>query len=75
MHDDANFPSQHIWSDAVFIHHVQKIKALDQEKLLKLGVLATIYGSIDLAFFCLIQCDTKYATSFARTWNTILHGT
>lgn len=71
MNGNANLPSQHIWSDAVFIRHVQKIEKLDQKQLLKLSILACIYGSFDLTFFCLEKYDrlrhTNLATEFINS--------
>ena len=58
--------SQHIWTDAIFVHHVQKIHNLSHEKLLKLSLLSLIYGSIDLTHFCLAIYDEKNSTSIAK---------
>ena len=55
--NDVNVPSQHIWSDAVFIRHVLSIPKLSPEKLLKLGVLSLIYNSPDLTYYCLKHFD------------------
>lgn len=49
--------SQHMWSDAAFIRHVEKIQNLSNEKLLKLSLLSTIYDSVDLAYYCLLAFD------------------
>ena len=59
-------PSQHIWTDAVFIHHINKITNLSDEQTLKLSVLSLIYGSVDLTHFCLTIYDKKNSTSFAK---------
>ena len=59
-------PSQHIWTDAVFIYHVQKIKKLSDEKILKLSLLSLVYGSVDLTHFCLATYDEKNSTTFAK---------
>lgn len=64
--NSINFPSQHIWSDAVFIKNVQKIPKLNNDKLLKLGLLAAVYGSPDLTYYCLAQFDERNATSLAQ---------
>ena len=58
--------SQHIWTDAVFIYHVQKIKNLSNIKLLKLSLLSLLYGSVDLTHFCLSTYDEKNSTTFAK---------
>ena len=66
--NNTNYASQHIWSDAVFIYHVQKIPNLNDEKLLKLSLLACVYGSIDLSFFCLSHYDKRHTSSFGKDW-------
>ena len=68
FNNNANIASQHIWSDAVFIHHIQKIQNLSDEKLIKLGLLACVYGSLDLTFFCLSHYDKRHRSSFAKDW-------
>lgn len=66
--NNNKLPSQHFWSDAVFIHHIQKIENLSDERLMKLSLLACTYGSLDLTFFCLSHYDKKHKTSFAKDW-------
>ena len=68
LNNDPNLPSQHIWSDAVFVHHVQKIKNLTDEQLLKLSLLSCVYFSLDLTFYCLSEYDKRYSTSYAKEW-------
>ena len=60
--------SQHMWSDASYIYDIQKIKNLSDEKLLKLSLLASIYRSVDLAFFCLSQYDIRHSSSLKDEW-------
>ena len=66
--NNANNASQHIWSDAVFTYHVQKIQNLNDEKLLKLSLLACVYGSLDLSFYCLSHYDKRHSSSFSKDW-------
>tara|TARA_Y100001935_G_C17213320_1_gene461266 strand:+ start:69 stop:938 length:870 start_codon:yes stop_codon:yes gene_type:complete len=68
LNNNPNLPSQHIWSDAVFVRHIQKIHSLNDEKLLKLGLLACVYNSLDLTFYCLSEYDKRHSTSFAKNW-------
>ena len=68
MNNKLNFPSQYIWSDAVFIYHIQKIKNLTDEQILKLSLFACVYLSLDLTFYCLSEYDRRYSTSFAKEW-------
>jgi FkbM family methyltransferase len=65
LHNDPNFASQHIWSDAMFVRHVQRFADLDATQLLKLAVLAFLYGSPDLAFYGLKRYDTRHGTGLA----------
>ena len=66
--EGPNSISQCMWSDAVFIHHVEKIQNLDDKKLLKLSLLSAIYNSIDLAYFCLLIYDKRNSTNIAKDW-------
>ena len=66
--NDPNIASQHMWSDAVFIRDVEKIKDLKDEKLLKLSLLSAIYNSLDLAYFCLLTYDKRNKSSLAKDW-------
>ena len=68
LNNDPNLASQHIWSDAVFVHHVQKIKNLTDEQILKLSLLSCVYFSLDLTFYCLSEYDKRYSTSYAKEW-------
>lgn len=66
--EGPNVASQHMWSDAVFIHHVEKIQNLSDEKLLKLSFLSAIYNSIDLAYFCLLIYDKRNSSNITKDW-------
>ncbi len=68
LNNNPNLPSQHIWTDAVFIHHIQKIQNLNDEQLIKLSLLACVYNTLDLAFFCLSEYDKRHSTSLAKEW-------
>lgn len=57
MNNNPNFASQQIWSDAVFIRDVLRIGDLAPQQLLKLGVLAYLYGSADLTYYCFQAYD------------------
>ena len=60
--------SHHMWADAVYIRHVEKIRNLSDEKLLKLSLLSTIYGSVDLAYYCLLAYDKRNSSSLTTDW-------
>ena len=68
MNKNPYTASQHMWSDASYIYDIQKIKNLSDEKLLKLSLLASIYRSVDLAFFCLSQYDIRHSSSLKDDW-------
>jgi FkbM family methyltransferase len=68
LNNNPNLASQHIWTDAVFIHHVQKIQNLSDEKLLKLSLLSCVYQSLDLTFFCLSHYDKRHSSSLGKDW-------
>jgi FkbM family methyltransferase len=68
FNNDGNAPSQHIWSDAMFIHHVQQIHELTDSQLLKLSLLAAVYGSYDLTYYCLEKYDNRKDTLLATNF-------
>jgi hypothetical protein len=55
-----------MWSDAVFIKDIFKIPQLSPEKLLKLGLIAFIYGSFDVTFQCLKYYDENNGTNIHK---------
>lgn len=62
LNNDPNYVTQHIWSDAVFIKDVLKIPELPPQKLLKLGMLAYLYDSPDLTYYCFQHYDELNGT-------------
>ena len=68
FNSDKNFASQHIWSDAIFIKHIQKISKLSDKKLLKLSLLAAVYESLDLTHYCLSRFDERNSSLLATKW-------
>lgn len=66
--NDPNLPVQYIWSDAVFIKDLFKIPSLPDDKLLKLGLLAFLYGSPDVTYFCFKSYDDKKGTSLHKSF-------
>lgn len=57
VNNSANTATQHIWSDAIFIKDILKISELSPQKLLKLAMLAYIYRSPDLTYYCFEHYD------------------
>ena len=62
INNDPNIPTQHCWSDAVYVKDILKIKDLSLPKLLKLGMLAYLYGSPDLTYYCFQYYDKQKGT-------------
>lgn len=63
MNNNPNMGSQHMWSDAFYIKHLSILPQFDSSRLLKLGMLAFLYGSIDLTHFCFDIYDKRNKTN------------
>ena len=63
MENNPNFPTQYMWSDAVFIKDIFEIHKLSSTKLLKMGLLSFIYGSPDVTFQCFKNYDEMNGTN------------
>tara|TARA_R110001599_G_scaffold8056_2_gene38688 strand:+ start:2460 stop:3335 length:876 start_codon:yes stop_codon:yes gene_type:complete len=63
LKNDINAATQHMWSDAVFIKDIAKIDALSSDNILKLSLLAFLYGSADLTFYCFQIYDDREKTT------------
>ena len=74
LRNDPNFVSQNMWSDAVFMRNPAKLDALAPERVLKLGVLALLYGSIDVGIHCFSHFDQRSGTDTARRLVAVLSG-
>ena len=61
--DNINAPSQHMWSDAVFVRDINQLEKVSDEDLVKSAVLAFAYGSPDLTYFFLRQFDERNRNS------------
>ena len=68
INNDINASSQIMWSDAMFIRNVDQINNLNEDQLLKLSLLARIYGSPDLTLFCLATIDKRKGTKLVETF-------
>ncbi len=66
MNNDPNFPSQHMWSDAVFFRNITQLSVLSSSKLLKMGILSFLYGSPDVAFSCFKMYDVRNRTNISQ---------
>lgn len=66
INKNPDFSTQHIWSDAMYIRHPQAVDQLTDQQLLKLSLLAAVYQSPDLSYFCLARYDQRHGSSLAR---------
>jgi hypothetical protein len=67
VNNDPTYPIQLLWSDAVFIPDPERLSALSPRKLLKLAMLAQLYGSPDLTLHCLELYDERCGTQVLST--------
>jgi len=68
VNTDANYATQHFWADALFVRDVQAANALTAQQLLKLSVLSVLYGTPDLAYYCLALYDQRHHTELAQAF-------
>jgi FkbM family methyltransferase len=61
--NNVNTASQHMWSDAMFMKHISILPDLADEKLLKLAIMAHIYRSADVSYYCLNIYDSRHRTA------------
>ena len=71
LKNDENFPSQHMWSDAMFILNFKNIYNTSDNNLLKMAVLSFLYNSPDLTFFYLKEYDKRRKTSICESYQKI----
>lgn len=72
--NDLNYPSQHLWSDAVFIRDFLKPDLLGDSQLLKTALLMQCYDSVDMAHFMVRQFDLRNNTCIADDYLKLLMG-
>lgn len=67
MNNNRNFPSQHMWSDALFLKDPMQLDAFSSDdQLLKQAVLALMYGCPDVSVYCLMEYDRRHGTAIAQ---------
>ena len=71
LKNNENFPSQHIWSDAMFILNFKNIYNTSDSNLLKMAVLSFLYNSPDLTFFYLKEYDKRRKTFICESYQKI----
>jgi hypothetical protein len=69
---NCNFATQHMWADAVFIRNIEALAELDGRQLLKLALIAYMYGSPDLTFRCFEWYDRLEGTNLQADFITAL---
>tara|TARA_B100001057_G_scaffold499838_1_gene612081 strand:+ start:2722 stop:3576 length:855 start_codon:yes stop_codon:yes gene_type:complete len=71
LKNDETFPSQHMWSDAMFILNFKNIYNTSDSNLLKMAVLSFLYNSPDLTFFYLKEYDKRRKTFICESYQKI----
>jgi len=66
LNSDRNFATQHIWADAIFLRNSMNLGSVSLDQLLKLAVLAFIYGSLDVTINCLMEYDRRQGTGMTQ---------
>ena len=64
--NNPNLAIQQMWADAVFIKDIFKVSELTPEKLLKMGLLAYVYSSPDLTFYCFKNYDQQQGSNLSE---------
>jgi FkbM family methyltransferase len=64
--------TQHIWSDAIFVKDLERIKELDDQQVLKLAVISFLYNNPDMTSFCLSEYDLRKKTNLNIGYINIL---
>lgn len=65
INNNPNLATQHMWSDAMFIREISSLAGLPTAKLLKLGLLAYLYQSPDVAFYCFSLVDGRLGSTLS----------
>lgn len=59
LNNNPGFATQHMWADALFIKDIAQLNNLSSDQLLKMGIMAFIYDSVDIAIFCFSEYDRR----------------
>ena len=65
--NDPCHASWHLWSDAMFVRSLWDWPEMAPEALVRLGLLAYLYGSPDITYQCLMICDHRTGSDLLRT--------
>jgi len=66
LNNNPNVGTQHIWSDAFFVKNIEALSHLSTDQLLKLGILAFLYTSPDITFFCFSEYDKREGVNLTQ---------
>lgn len=74
FNNNPNFATQHMWADAMFLKDPARLDAISPDQLLKLAVLATMYGSPDVSVYCFQEYDRRQGTGISHELMSYFHG-
>lgn len=63
---DPNAASWHLWSDAMYVRSFETWADMEASALIRLGLLAFLYGSPDITCQCLMIVDDRLGSSLLR---------
>ena len=66
INNDLNYATQQLWADAIFIRDVATLDDMSDMMLLKMGVLAFLYGSPDVSYYCFLKYDSRSGTELHK---------
>ncbi len=66
VNNNPNSATQHMWADTMFVKNLMEFDAFSSDQLLKLAVLASMYGSQDVSTYCLKEYDKRQGTEIYR---------
>ena len=68
LREDPDFASHHLWCHAIFLRDIADIKRLSPVQLQKLGLIADMYGSQDVAIIALMEYDIRHGTEYGKVY-------
>ncbi len=70
LQNNLNFATQHLWSDVLFLRDIDQLSRLSSQQLLKYAVISSLYNSLDVALFCILEHDKREGTRLAEKYLT-----
>lgn len=68
IQNNPEFATHHLWSDALFFKEITQQTNLTDEQLVKMGIIADMYGSPDLAVVCFMEYDRRRQTQITQAY-------